>query len=72
MSTYKHKPPLSWWNVNWSHVKDWWVNEKGNEWNDMIKYNILKSYKKVFFLSEMANVKTPAVPKKPVRYLNRV
>lgn len=72
MSTYKHKPPLNWWNVNWFHVKDWWEGEKGEVWDNDMKYSVLSMYKKTFYASEMANVKTPAVPKKPVRYLNRV
>ena len=67
MENHKHTPPKTYFDVTWMHVKDWWVNELGNQWefgHMSAQYDVLKQYNKVHF----PNKNKPA---KPVRYLNR-
>lgn len=67
MENYKHTSPKTFYDVTWMNVKDWWVNELGNQWefaHTSEQYIVLKQYN----LTHFPNHNKPA---KPVRYLNR-
>lgn len=69
MENYKHTPPNTYYDVTWTHVKDWWTNELGNDWEFPLvsdKYKILGTYNNTHFPNQDKPVKS-----KPIRYLNR-
>lgn len=67
MENYKHTPPKSYFDVSWTHVKDWWEKELGKDFKSLdpeAKYGILKLYNQTHFPNQNK-------PAKPIRYLNR-